>query len=112
LLRNKWSSLQIKKGVLSTIRFAYKEKEFPENPWDAPTEGLTTMSGVVVDDFGASFCPRVFTVKNDKEVVKVASYFWAYHQCVKNGDMVFVTGNKRGGYVTVDTPHHGIKVLA
>ncbi|MBR9678344.1 MAG: hypothetical protein GOU97_03590, partial [Nanoarchaeota archaeon] len=27
LLRNKWSSLQIKKGVLSTIRFAYKEKE-------------------------------------------------------------------------------------
>ncbi len=112
LLRNKWSSLQIDKGILSTIRFAYKEKEFPENPWQNPSEGLTTVSGVVVDAFGTSFCPRTFIIRNSKGLVKIASYFWAYHQCVKKGDKVFVTGNKREGFVTVDTPHHGIKVLA
>lgn len=107
-LKKKWSSIQVREGVLSTVRFAYKLGEVPENLWARPSEGLSTIEGVVVDDFGTSFCPRTFKVKNREGVFTIGTYYWPYHQCVRRGDQVFVIGNKRGDAVTIDTPDHGL----
>ena len=99
MLANKWSSIQISPGILSTIRFVYKKGEIPENYFDKKIDGKVKILGKVTDDFGTNFCPRSFKMKNRDKEYTVATYFWIYQSCVKNGDFVEVYGNLREGDV-------------
>jgi len=67
--------------------------------------------GKVTDDFGTNFCPRSFKMKNRDKEYTVATYFWIYQSCVKNGDFVEVYGNLReGDVVTLDDFDDWIKI--
>jgi len=112
-LKNKWSSLEFAPGLVSTLRFVYKENEIPDNPLATPIMAETTVEGPVVDDFGANFMPRTFSLRTASgRLVKVASYFWAHQACVKVGDQVIVRGSlHQNNTVTISRPDHGIKPI-
>lgn len=114
-LSNKWSSIQVGEGVLSTIRFVAKPGEEVLNLIaNNPISYETTIRGIVVDDFGSSFVPRIFQIFDGSRYYKILSYFWVYHQAVKNGDLVEITGNKheRNGIISIDRYRQGIKIIA
>ncbi len=112
-LANKWSSIQIAPGLLSTLRFAYKENEIPPNPVKSSIKGTCKVVGEVMDDRGTNFMPRVFGIGSGGIRYAVVTYCWAFQACVKKGDRVEVTGNLHddGRTVSIDTPSHGIKIL-
>ncbi len=112
-LANKWSSIQIKPGILNTLRFVYKPEEIPENPLASEIIEPIQIEGTVEDDAGSNFMPRVFTVKSNNKMFRVVTYFWAFQSCVKNKDRCLITGNlhKDGKTISVDAANHGIKIL-
>src|SRR3989344_188080 len=110
LLCNKWSSFQVREGILSTVRFVYKENEIPVNPFSKKILKEIEIKGKVIDDLGSNFSPRTFIIKTDSGDYTIATYFWIYQSCVKDGMNVFVKGNLReGNIVTLDEFSHGIK---
>jgi len=113
-LANKWSAIQIKPGILNTLRFVYKEDEIPPNPISSPVEVLIQIEGIVEEDVGANFMPRIFSVEIKNSVYAVITYFWAFQSCVKQGDKVLITGNlhQDGRTISVDSHSHGIKILS
>lgn len=112
-LANKWSSIQIKPGILNTLRFVYKPEERPENPITSEIEKPIQLKGVVEDDAGTNFMPRIFTLNSQNKRYRIVTYFWAFQSCVKNGDHCLITGNlhKDGQTVSIDGCNHGIKIL-
>ena len=112
LLGNKWSSLQIAPGILSTLRFVYEPEEVPKNPFCDRLLEEKELQGTVRDDFGTHFCPRTFVLDTSEGRYLVATYFWIYQSCVSRGMRIIVRGNLREGKVmTLDKYTHGIKVL-
>lgn len=113
-LANKWSSIQIKPGLLNTLRFVYKAGEIPLNPITTEAERPIAIQGIVEDSDGANFMPRVFTVRAEQKLYTVATYFWAFQSCVKNGEEVLITGNlhKNSAVISVDSREYGIKILS
>lgn len=112
LLGNKWSSLQIAPGILSTLRFVYHPKEVPPDIFCHRLLGEKELQGTVRDDFGTNFCPRIFVLDTSEGRYLVATYFWIYQSCVTRGMKIMVRGNLREGKViTLDEYMHGIKVL-
>jgi len=110
--KRKWSSLQIKEGLLSTVRFVYNKNEIPQNPIRGKTKGPIRINGLVVDDFKVNFLPRSFVIKNGNKYYKVITYFWSYHQTVKNGDFVTIFGDLfAGNTIVIDDSNHGIKII-
>ena len=112
-LANKWSSIQIMPGILDTLRFVYKPEEIPDNPIISEIKGPIQIEGVVEDDIGTNFMPRVFTIKSAGKRFRIVTYFWAFQSCVKNGDRCLITGDfhKDGWTISVDKSSHGIKIL-
>lgn len=113
-IANKWSSIQIKPGLLNTLRFVYKKNEIPENPIKGEVIGQTQIEGVVTEDIGTNFMPRTFKVKSNKDFYTIVTYFWAFQSCVKDGDKVVIAGNLHadGKTISVDSTKHGIKILS
>ncbi|MDD5418208.1 MAG: hypothetical protein PHW96_05015 [Candidatus Nanoarchaeia archaeon] len=112
MLKNKWSSLQFGKGILSTIRFVYGEDEIPENPFKYSIKYETESEGIVIDDFETNFCPRSFLIKTNSGIKKVSTYYWAYQSCVKKGMKVKIKANERENRtLTIDSPNQGVKIL-
>ena len=112
-LANKWSSIQIKPGLLNTLRFVYKPEEMPNNPVTSEIAGSIQIEGVVEDEIGTNFMPRIFIIKSGDRKFRIVTYFWAFQSCVKNGDYCLITGNlhKDEETISVDTSAHGIKIL-
>jgi predicted nucleotidyltransferase len=111
-LANKWSSIQIKSGLLNTLRFVYKKNEIPSNPIEGSILRQAQIKGVVVEDIGVNFMPRVFKIKSSGIVHTIVTYFWAFQSCVKNGDNILVTGDLyENRVIAVDDSSHGIKIL-
>jgi predicted nucleotidyltransferase len=112
LLMRKWSSVQIAPGILSTIRFAYKQKEIPKNPFSSLVEKQITITGKVVSDIGSNFCPRMFEIESNGKIFTVATYLWIYQSCVRTGDIVSVKGNlhEDGKTITLTEFSHGIRL--
>ncbi len=112
-LANKWSSIQIRPGLLSTLRFVYKENEIPPNPVQSGIVDVCRIVGEVTDDSGCNFVPRVFRVNAGGTECTVVTYCWAFQACVKKGDRVAVTGNLHEDRrtVSIDAPQQGIKIL-
>jgi predicted nucleotidyltransferase len=113
-LANKWSSIQIKPGLLCTLRFSYLDDEIPPDPTSLPVKQLVQIKGLVTDDIGTNFMPRVFKIDSEGSVCSVVTYFWGFQSCVRNGDYVMVTGNlhQDGKTISVDKRSHGIKIIS
>ena len=112
LLCNKWSSIQIGEGLLSTIRFVYKENEIPEDLFSKNKIGKFEIEGMVANSSGSDFSPRIFEIISGEEKYLVGSYFWIYQSCVKEGMLVRIKGNLReGNVITLENFSHGINVL-
>ena len=111
MLCNKWSSIQIKDGILSTIRFAYKENEVYENYFDRKIISIVKIKGKVIDDFGTNFCPRTFTVNANGKNYIIATYFWIYQSCVKNDMEIEIIGNLRENNIITLDSFDGIRIV-
>lgn len=111
-LQNKWSSIQIKPGLLSTIRFGYKDNEIPRNIFDNNTKEEIEVTGIVKEDLYTNFCPRYFTINSNGEEYTIGTYFWPYQACVKKGQKVKVTGMLRdNNVVAIENEKHGIRII-
>lgn len=113
MLANKWSSIQVAPGLLSTIRFAYRPEETPYDPVASPIIGPVRLDGLVDGDEGTDFIPRTFRLRTIGGDFSIFSWFWAYQSCVRNGNRVRVVGNLHadGWTVSLDQFDHGIRVL-
>ena len=118
-LLNKWSSLQVKPGLLTTIRFGFKDDEIPAEYKSIRFEDRlaknadVTIEGKVLDEFYTNFCPRMFTIKTDDgQKITIWTHFWAYQACVKIGDKVRLVGKLvKPKTVVLSEKLHGIKIL-
>ena len=112
-LSRKWSALQLRKGLLSTIRFIYKNSEIPSNPITSSIKCRFQIQGKVLDDFGTNFMPRTFIIQKNNKKYNVVTYFWGFQEAVKNKDLVLITGNlhQDGKTISIDDINHGIKIL-
>lgn len=112
-LARKWSAIQIAKGLLATIRFVYQDYEIPPNPLSSSVKKPAQVEGMVIDDFGTNFMPRVFSIQKNNKTYRVVTYFWGFQEAVKNGDRTLITGNLHQDDVTIsiDSIEHGIKIL-
>lgn len=113
-LANKWSSIQVSPGLLTTLRFVYKQNEIPPNPITTPVVSSIQIKGKVIEDVGTNFVPRVFQIKSGSKIYTVATYFWAFQSCVRNGNQILVTGSLHQDALTIsiDKSSHGIKILS
>ena len=112
-LANKWSSLQVKKGVATTLRFALRPEEVTDLfRVDLSQRGkMKTLHGEVVEDFLTNVRPRIFTIKTRKKEYTVKTLYWAYQACVKKGDLVTVRGDLMDdGTLVLRKKHHGIRI--
>ncbi len=113
LLRNKWSSLQIKEGLLTTLRFGLNEHEISDLfRFDPAASGQDiTLKGEVIDDALVDLCPRIFTLADADTTYTVATHYWAYQSCVKKGDVVRVRGELVEDRVILNKYDHGIWLM-
>ena len=113
LLKNKWSSLQISKGVLTTIRFVYYKNEQPKDV-KIKRGSKKIIEGMVIEDFGTNFIPRIFYLRNKTlGEIRVLSYFWVYQSCVKKGQKIRVFGEYKHENKTLylSKKDHWIKII-
>ena len=113
IIPNKWSALQISDGILSTIRFAFKDNEVPDKfNQHMLSEGIgISVIGEVIDATYSDFCPRLFTIKLGYKIYHVSTYEWAYQSCVKKGDRVAVKGVCIGDNIFINKFEHGVRIL-
>ena len=109
MLGNKWSSIQVADGILTTIRFVDKEYGVLQKiPDDKKTISLI---GEVAEDFYGSFVPRSFTIKTGKKHYKIVTFYWIYHQALAKKQKVQVWGYLFGDNVVIlDSINHGVKI--
>lgn len=110
-LMNKWSSIQIKDGLLTTIRFAFKQDEITDAFKFDHNDGNkeVCLEGSVIEDFYTNFCPRIFKVRNKDGTHTIKTYYWLYQACVKNGDRVLVRGRRMDDdSININNYNHGI----
>ena len=55
--------------------------------------------------------PRRFNLNTNDRVVEVITPLWIFHQCVKENDLVRVTGCMVDGKLIVRGYNHGIKFV-
>lgn len=113
-LKRKWPTLQIGPGLLSTVRFVYKEDEVPSDPLSSPPAGKIRIRGKVQETEKVHFMPRVFDVlSSGGRMFRIVTYFWAFYCAVKEGDEVEITGtiHEDGCLISVDDYSSGIKII-
>jgi predicted nucleotidyltransferase len=110
LLRNKWSSLQISEGVLTTIRFSLRpteiSKQFMVSP-DTSGEPIS-LEGRVIDDSLVDIRPRIFTIEQNRKEYTVLTYYWAYQSCVRKDDLVRIEGESINDKIILNKYNHGV----
>jgi hypothetical protein len=113
MLRNKWSSMQINKKVLSTIRFVYNKDEVPKDIEIKKGKEIT-ISGKVLESWRTDFSPRIFkTLTKDGKIYRILTYFWIYQSCVKDGQFVKIKGelNSKNNTIYLSKFKHWIRVI-
>jgi predicted nucleotidyltransferase len=114
-LLNKWSSCMIRQGVCSTVRFVDPDEPTDlllEEAFTADKSCVQTIKGVVSDAAGTSWFPRTFTLQvKGIDPLTVIVPLWIYHQCVKDGDLVEITGIVTTNKLIVRDYDHGIQHL-
>ena len=114
-LIRKWSTCAFSPEHATTIRFVPEtvttgnilKKYFLKLPKDE----IHTIRGVVIDDEGTSFMPRVFKMRTNDRILTVITPLWIFHQCVRKNDLVEITGVVSGDKLLVWRYNHGIKII-
>ena len=114
-LLRKWSTCALDENSTTTLRFVDDSKEtggeILELFFNQNYEPLTSMRGSVSDADNTSFMPRKFNLNCANESVEVVTPLWIFHQCVRDNDLVEVTGKKVGNKLLVREYCHGIRHL-
>lgn len=115
-LLNKWSTCAFTDKLTSTIRFVDDTvetgKELLEYFYDTDLSESVTVKGVVCEADDTSYMPRRFKIKIfDGEEVEVITPLWIFHQCVKENDLVKVSGCFVNKKLIVRGYNHGIKFV-
>lgn len=114
-LLNKWSTCSFTEEKTTTIRFVddsvYTGDILKEYVYNKSFKESTMLKGVVSNADGTSYMPRTFTLETDSGNIDVIVPLWIFHQCVKDNDLVEVTGTIINGKLVVRGYHHGIKFI-
>jgi len=114
-LLNKWSTCAVEEDLTSTIRFVDPLQDTSgllKLIWNLKPAPRRTIVGSVSEADGASFIPRTFKLMDySGNQFQVVSHLWIFHQCVRENDLVAVTGIVDGNRVFVRDYDHGIKHL-
>ena len=114
-LLNKWSTCAFTDKLTSTIRFVDENDMTGELLrhyfYDLNLEDECTLQGFVTEAEGTSFMPRRFNLNTNDGGVEVITPLWIFHQCVKENDLVRVTGCMVDGKLIVRGYNHGIKFV-
>ncbi|MFA6227599.1 MAG: hypothetical protein WC668_00205 [Patescibacteria group bacterium] len=112
-LANKWCTVQIAPGVSNTLMFGYKAEEIGDwlNADDRPGKDIV-VEGEVLDDIRTNFSPRIFNVRDRRGIIfTVKTYYWAYHACVRIGDIVTIAGRLVDrNIILLNNFNHGIAI--
>ncbi len=114
-LLNKWSTCAFTDTLTSTIRFVDDTDMTGETLkryfFDTDLSDECTVQGFVSESEQTSFMPRRFNLNTKDSVVEVITPLWIFHQCVKENDLVRVTGCMMDGKLLVRGYNHGIKFI-
>lgn len=114
-LLNKWSTCAFTDTLTSTIRFVDEDdmtgEIFKQFFFDTNFDNEYTVQGFVSEAEGTSFMPRRFNLNTVNGIIEVISPLWIFHQCVKENDLVSVTGCMIDGKLIVRGYNHGIKFV-
>lgn len=114
-LLNKWSTCGFTDQLTTTLRFVDPEARSGALLEEllAGEEGTERFrfTGVVSRAEGACYLPRTFTVSAGAVRYEVFSPLWIFHQCVKNNDLVTVTGCRRGHRIILRRYDHGLQFV-
>ena len=114
-LLNKWSTCAFTDKLTSTIRFVDDTDNtgevLKEYFFETDLRGAVTVKGYVSEADGTSFMPRRFNLNTDHGTVEVITPLWIFHQCVKENDLVEVTGCMLKGKLIVRGYNHGIRFI-
>jgi predicted nucleotidyltransferase len=114
-LLNKWSTCAFTESLTTTIRFVDTQSKSGQMLRsllrDSKNMSSFSFKGVVSNSEGTSFMPRTFTVSNGNKSYNVFSPLWIFHQCVKNNDLVKVTGWVNDNTIILRRYDHGITFI-
>lgn len=114
-LLRKWSTCAFTDTLTSTIRFVddgdLTGEILKELFFDTNLDDEYTIQGFVSEADGTSFMPRRFNLHTKNSVVEVVTPLWIFHQCVKDNDLVRVTGCMLDGKLVVRGYNHGIRFV-
>lgn len=112
-LTNKWSSCMMKQGVCSTIRFVDPIDETGPllRSVFAIRKEKDNIQGIVRNAWQSSFFPRRFVLETLEKSYDVIIPLWLYHQCVKDGDFINITGIIQDNQIIVRDYIHGIEFI-
>lgn len=111
MIKNRWPTIN-NNLFMTKLRFVPRDNEiiFPRPHIKIQEKNV---EGVVIDDIGTNFMPRFFRIKSEEGEFVIMTYFWDYTYCVKNKDIVSVSGSlfKENIILINDKENHGIKFI-
>ena len=114
-LLNKWSTCAFSERLTTTIRFVNEKDKsgdlLKSLLYKTDLSNNFEFSGVVSNAENTSFIPRIFSIANKQEKYDVVTPLWIFHQCVKNNDLVRVTGSLVNNKIVIRRYDHGIKFV-
>lgn len=107
IISRNWSGLQIKDGVLSTLRFVY-EKEYI-----TLKTNKKIFTGKIVDSLTSACVPRKTTFLSDGKLYTIYTNFWKFQSFARNGDVIEIYGNvdEQNNIITLEDYDDYIKFL-
>ena len=114
-LLNKWSTCAFTHESTSTIRFVDESdqsgKLLKDSLYQTDLSQTIVLEGIVSGAENTSFIPRRFELNDGRTTFQIISPLWIFHQCVKDNDLVRVTGALLNNHVILRNYDHGIKFI-
>lgn len=114
-LLNKWSTCAFADKLTTTIRFVDDSlctgEILKKYLYQRDFSHLSTFKGVVFGAIETSFMPRIFYLQTHSCTIKVITPLWFFHQCVKDNDLVQVTGTLIDDVLVLRSYDHGIRFI-
>lgn len=114
-LLRKWSTCAFTDKLTSTIRFVNESdntgKILKKYFYDTDLSNTVSIRGYVSSAEGTSFMPRHFVLNTEFGKIDVITPLWIFHQCVRDNDLVEVTGCLIDNSLLVRRYNHGIKFI-
>lgn len=114
-LLNKWSTCAFSERYTTTIRFVddsiFSGEILRKYLYQRKFDTSKTLVGFVSSAIDTSFMPRMFYLNTSKKKIKVITPLWIFHQCVKDNDLVSVTGTMIDDALVLRSYEHGIRFI-